>query len=412
MTFPADSSEHSSGRYYRPELDVLRFGAFLLIFLHHALPNGEALLRLGSPVLYAAVDACRLGLSLFFTLSAFLICELLCRERAITDTVGIKRFYVRRILRIWPLYYLALALGVLVAVLPGGSINDVWRIGWFAIFLGAWTTALHGWLTNPVSALWSISVEEQFYLLAPWMVKFCNRKAFYGFSALVLLGANVELYHLGRAGVCSRRIWTDSFVQFECFAAGIFLCLLLRGGVPQLASWLRTLLFAVGLSCWMGANYGLHAFFITASQNPGSWALMVGYQLAALGCVCLIVAFLGFAPQWFPGWAIYLGRISYGLYVYHQFALYTRDSLGIEALSARTIPNFALRLGVNALLTLGLPFTLTLLLAVFSYRYVETPFLKLKSRYAAIESQPIAGFGWWRSKKKELVEVGCGVARN
>ncbi len=374
---------YAVGRYYRPELDVVRFLAFLLVFLHHTLPeHGDArvgqLLRGLAPVLYASQEACGFGLSLFFTLSAFLICELLLRERESAGDVGVKQFYLRRILRIWPLYYLGLFLGVVIALLFGGQQGDWAKFGWFAIFMGAWSSAIQGWIRNPVAPLWSISVEEQFYLFAPWIVKFFNRKALYALCAALVLVANGWLYYLGRALASDNRVWADSFVQFECFAAGILLCLVLRGRVPRIGAWQRLALVAFSLSCWFFATYGFHAKdFGAGGHNPGSWPLIGGYALAALGSVLLLVAFLGVNPKLLPGWAIYLGRISFGLYVYHEFALY---------ISRHLLASFN-----GHFLRSSVALGLTILMATVSYRYFETPFLKMKKRHSVIESQPIAG---------------------
>jgi peptidoglycan/LPS O-acetylase OafA/YrhL len=217
-------------RFYRPELDLLRFIAFLLVFLHHTLPRGQdacadRLLKQLAPAAYASVSACGFGLSIFFTLSAFLICELLLREREASGVIHIRRFYLRRILRIWPLYYFALALGLAVTVLQGSAAVYATKFGWFSIFLGAWISAVEGPINNPAVALWSISVEEQFYLVAPWILRFFNRKLLYGFCAAILLSANICLFFLGKASVTDQHIWFNSFVQFENFAGGVLLCL-------------------------------------------------------------------------------------------------------------------------------------------------------------------------------------------
>jgi peptidoglycan/LPS O-acetylase OafA/YrhL len=207
--------------------------------------------------------------------------------------------------------------------------------------LGAWNASHQGWVYNPISSLWSISVEEQFYLFAPWTVKYFNRKSLYGFCAMLILSANIWLYYLGSVRAPDYRIWYDFFVQFECFAAGILLCLILHGRVPRISIWKRLALIASCFSCWMFASYGLHSRFFSASENPGSWPLIGGYALAALGSVMLLAAFLGIDPRLFPRWAIYMGRISFGLYVYHRFAIYTRDNLSIDSLlSIKAIPNY------------------------------------------------------------------------
>ena len=85
------------------------------------------------------------------------------------------------------------------------------------------------------------------------------------------------------------------------------------------------------------------------------------------------------------------GRISFGLYVYHDFTIYITKRLQIGAFLIKTIPNYPVRVCLNVGLGLGLPLALTLLMAALSYRYFETRFLKMKKRHSVIESQPIAG---------------------
>src|ERR1700753_1939834 len=106
-------------RFYQPELDGLRFYAFLGVFICHTLPFDGALYRkfhLPLPALWgAAAKAGACGVDLFFALSAFLITSLLLRERQETGSVSLPRFYLRRILRIWPLYFLVIGVGVVLA---------------------------------------------------------------------------------------------------------------------------------------------------------------------------------------------------------------------------------------------------------------------------------------------------------
>src|SRR5215213_1703384 len=105
---------------YRPELDVLRFVAFLAVFMHHALPRDASLyIREGlSPTttewLLNAKEAGAFGVDLFFALSSYLITELLLREYASRGAFNISAFYVRRALRIWPLYFTFLAATIIV----------------------------------------------------------------------------------------------------------------------------------------------------------------------------------------------------------------------------------------------------------------------------------------------------------
>src|SRR5436305_10886285 len=99
-----------AGRFYRPELDGLRFFAFLGVFVFHAAPRTlEFYAAAGYPrwltnLLISVFGAGAYGVDLFFALSAYLITSLMLRERATTGSFDLRSFYVRRILRIWPLY--------------------------------------------------------------------------------------------------------------------------------------------------------------------------------------------------------------------------------------------------------------------------------------------------------------------
>jgi peptidoglycan/LPS O-acetylase OafA/YrhL len=392
-------TKSTGNRFYRPELDVVRFLAFLLVFLHHSLPHAgnprlESVLKVFAPVFYTFVHACRFGLSLFFTLSAFLICELLLREREAAGTVGVKQFYIRRILRIWPLYYLGLALGVVFAFLPGGESVAAAKLGWFAIFMGAWYGATQGMLKNPAFPLWSISVEEQFYLFAPWVIKYFNRKSLYGFCVALIIVANLWLYYLGKVGISDSCISFNSFVEFECFAGGILLCLFLHSRTPSIAGWHRLTLLAGCCTFWMIAASGqLYRSAHHPSDSTGSWILVGCYALSTLGCVMLLAASLGVTSKLLPGWAIYLGRISFGLYVYHSFAIFIVRDIPIHSFLNHANLIYPLYAFLSFVLTVGSPLVLTLLMAALSYRYFETPFLKMKKRHSVIESQPILRVG-------------------
>lgn len=387
----------AASRYYRPELDAVRFLAFLLVFLFHVLPNGDDiridnLLKGLAPVFYRSAIACGYGLSLFFTLSAFLICELLLRERQSTGTVSVKQFYIRRILRIWPLYYLVMVLALIFTLLPGSLPGEVARIGWFSIFMGAWYSVLRGGPFSPIAPMWSISVEEQFYAIVPWATKYFSRKQLYGFCAAIILIANITVCYVGGAQDDPGRIWYNPIVQFECFAAGILLCLILHGRMPRLAGWQRLMLIAGCYVCWIGASYGMHPY-LGQPDHPGRWMLILGYAMASLGSVLLLAAFLGVDPKIIPRFVIYLGRISFGLYVYHAFALKIMQFLPLTRLNLIAIRFYPLRVLVTAGLMVGLPLGITFVMAALSYRYFETPFLKMKKRHAVVDSEPLARAG-------------------
>ena len=122
-------------RYYRPELDVLRLAAFLLVFCNHR--NDVARVSPDYPVMAAFALIGVFGVPVFFLLSAFLITELLNRELESVGTVHVKAFYVRRILRIWPLYYAVFYILVLLNhVLRRVGASTAGSIASFSLFAG------------------------------------------------------------------------------------------------------------------------------------------------------------------------------------------------------------------------------------------------------------------------------------
>jgi peptidoglycan/LPS O-acetylase OafA/YrhL len=128
------------------------------------------------------------------------------------------------------------------------------------------------------------------------------------------------------------------------------------------------------------------------AQIPGQRRglfLIVGYALTTAGSVLLLVSALGVKSAMLPSWAIYLGRISFGLYVYHAFALCMLRHVNPETLHLIAVRPYPLRALATLLVTIGLPFLVTLAMAHVSYRYLESPILRMKRRYEVIKSEPV-----------------------
>ena len=201
-------------RFYRPELDVIRFLAFGLVFLHHSIPMHDK--RLG-----LLGDVGPLGICLFFVLSSFLITELLRIEKQRTGTIRIRAFYIRRVLRIWPLYFLFLALAVLIGILQPDLHIPVKAVLAFVLLAGNWYAAAHGFVQGFAGPLWSISLEEQFYVIWPSACRFLNKRFLTGLSVLLIPVGVVATYYLAQEGALrSPAIWVNTFVQFQMFCYG------------------------------------------------------------------------------------------------------------------------------------------------------------------------------------------------
>jgi peptidoglycan/LPS O-acetylase OafA/YrhL len=115
-------------------------------------------------------------------------------------------------------------------------------------------------------------------------------------------------------------------------------------------------------------------------STVGSLRLVTGYGLATLGSCLVLFAFLGVSPRLLPGWAIYLGRISYGLYVFHVLAW----GITLHFLQHQVPGGYGAVILMSAI-ALGL----TVLLASLSYRFFESPFLRMKKRFEIVESRPV-----------------------
>lgn len=345
-------------RFYRPELDALRFFAFLAVLVHHG-P--------GAPGLSGIVrDAGGFGLSLFFLLSAYLITELLVREREQSGTIAWKLFFVRRVLRIWPLYFAAIAAGALISKV------DRTAIAAMLVFVANWIPGDAGRLLAP---LWSISIEEQFYLIWPPIVKI-------GGEALALAMA-VGFVIMAGSWLClfeyrGWKLWYDTPVAFLFFAAGAILALATRGKpTPAMRKGDRGFLLAAGLLLLaVAAEMGIGTAEVTGLSRG---SLLMGYGAAAAGCSAIFAATLGLRNV--PGVLIYGGRISYGLYVFHsgmlELARWVTAPLRLAHFSALNMDAVD---GVALVLSFGA--------AHFSYRYFERPFLVLKERFEVVKSRP------------------------
>jgi len=380
-----------AGRFYHPELDVLRFCAFFMVFLHHSLPHDPAFyVKMGvgpalSAVLAAIGAAGAFGVTIFFLLSAYLVTELLIRERALRGHVDLKAFYLRRSLRILPLYFCFLALAwAMQWFVPGQHIG--WRAGLaFAFLAGNWWVVFVGFPSSVIFPLWFISLQEQFYLFWPATMRKLSARGILVVSAVLLAIASLTRWHLALRHTWESKLWANTFVQLDGIAFGIILAVLLAGQAPRLTRLHRAALFAGGAVClFLAASY----FQIKGDPLTVS-RVMLGYPVASIGAAAIFLATLrpsaasatkpstASSPAWGTKALIYLGQISYGLYVFHVIGLMTSDY---------TVAHQGSSLG-RYLFRVAVAFAVTVVLAALSYRYLETPFLKVKLRFRQVQSR-------------------------
>lgn len=377
---PELRSSVSTDRFYRPELDVLRFFAFLGVFIFHAAPHTRDFYDVaGTPhwlgsFLLSVFGAGAYGVDLFFALSAYLITSLLLRERAVTGTIDLRGFYLRRILRIWPLYLSFVAFAAVVGkFFPAQQLGRSYVLG-FTLMAGNWIYVLHGLPHSFAIPLWTVSIEEQFYLSWPLAL----RKATPQRIALIAVGL-LLLAHGLRAwmvatGATANAMEYNTFTRLDPIALGILVALV-ADLLPDFSRAQRWMLSTSGIAVCILA-YAMSALENNATVS--TWPLAASHSLTALASVAILLAVLGSTNSFFRSKVlIYLGKISYGLYVIHEFA----------HLLAKQIFPAATPLPVVGQSCLAL--ALTILLAAASYRWLESPFLRLKERFAHVQSRPV-----------------------
>jgi peptidoglycan/LPS O-acetylase OafA/YrhL len=380
-------------RFYLPELDVLRFFAFIAVFVTHVAYYSLTARGGVRTVGIFSVD-------LFFAISAFLITRLLLRERDLTGGLDVRAFYMRRILRIWPLYFFYLGLAFPLSRLlyaHGDRMLQVTvghpSVGYLlALLFLSFNIAITFWgdvglMLNP---LWTLCLEEQFYLVWPPIVQRLSRSALVPAAvAMVAVSvcARIVAPILGYRG---GSVFFFTLTRLDPMAAGILLALAPAGLCAALRWPTRVTLVAMGGLCWWFAA----AWCNVLSSDVSGLAMGLGYPAATLGSIAFLAATIGWGNPdstfFLKRWLIYLGKITYGLYVFHGFFIViSRDLIYrlVIASPARFGRPFPLTLAW-VLYVLG-SFVFSVIAAACSYRWLETPFLRLKRRFTVVVSRPV-----------------------
>jgi peptidoglycan/LPS O-acetylase OafA/YrhL len=372
----------SKPAFYRPELDILRFFAFLGVFTVHVVDYPISFLLQHHIPLWAATVGVAVahggsyGVDVFFVLSAYLITELLLREKALTGALNVPAFYLRRALRIWPVYYLLVLLASGVPALNQHFDSRYALL--FLVFMGNWSFVWFGWPSTVAGPLWSVSIEEQFYLLWPPIVARLTPRQI-GIAAIAM----VSVANIARLGAAllhqdTEHLWGNTFAHLDSIAAGIGVAVWLRGRALQIGMARRATLIVLGLVCF--ALRG-HFVIIEPGERLGLLGTLIGYPAVVAASASILLAFIGL--PWRSRALEYLGKISYGLYAYHALCLFIMDRLWADRLWAGN-PGV-----VHVIMRAVLTFAMTVAFAALSYRWLERPFLELKRRFTFVSSRPV-----------------------
>lgn len=354
---------------YFKNLDPLRGFLALLVVVFHVASFSE---NLGLPnlTIIPLLERGPEAVLVFFSLSGYLIIGQLYDEYYNTGSIAIKQFYLRRILRLYPVYYLVLLIGLAAyfGIFPALGIQESPSYGlgealfWNIAFLPNVFSHLH----DPGSILlilWSIGIEEQFYLLiAPIFALIPKKRHIASLAAFTLLYFIV--FHLP-----SMEVLRNYIMVFFFMSTGGVVAMLQRKGIK---------LFGTSI----GVNLIIYALFLMVFFTN-----IFKFEQDVIKHAIYLVIFNAFIPtlahdgqlRMTPNWAVRLGKISYGIYMYHMIVINATIFVG-QKLQSMGVAD-ALVIGWNW----GATLTGTVVMAYLSYEYYEKYFLKLKAKYRILQ---------------------------
>jgi peptidoglycan/LPS O-acetylase OafA/YrhL len=348
---------------YMIQLDGFRFIAVFLVMFGHWVD-----LPVLSKVNWYLASA---GVNLFFVLSGFLITQILINNKGkSTKRHVLKQFYIRRFLRIFPLYYLVIFLGYIFAV-PFARGQFIYMAAYMVNILAAVANGHVGQFLH----LWSLAVEEQFYITFPFIVLFLPKRrlmeAFYFIIALAV-ASRIAIAFIPGEGKAEFYGYILTPTCFDCFGIGAILAYLKVNKEKRLKWWLSRRAFFFG-----ALILSISLFFISHATGIG-WLRIVPTRFLFSIFAFWLIGKASFNK--FHGWflenriIVYLGRITYGLYVYHYFMPYLFERI----------------FHVKGMQYAPLYFLTTIAIAALSWHFFESPINNLKERFTYRRRQRLA----------------------
>ncbi|WP_452232343.1 acyltransferase family protein [Lacinutrix sp. MEBiC02595] len=368
-------------KVYFENLNTLRFIAAFLVIIHHI--EYRKFLFNVTPNLWVDNKPIRLigslGVVLFFVLSGFLITYLLFVEKKVTKTIDIKKFYIRRILRIWPLYFFLIIVAAFILPyigyfeIPGFesemvSENFVFKLILYAFFLPNLALTLLGGIPYATMA-WSVGAEEQFYLIWPVLNKYIRNKWKLMFSVISIYLIIKLVLKFIRANPFFNEV--DKFWEaapIDCMAIGGLFALILFEEKKH-TQYIRKLLFT------KVTQYSV-LFVVFVCIGFGVFIPFFQKEFYSILFGILIINFAANDNRIFSmenKITNFLGRISYGLYMFHLIAI----TIAIKSSQYFNFSNFIIY---------PVTFILSILFASISYYYFELKFINKKKKYSPILS--------------------------
>ena len=362
---------------YLKGLNGIRFLLAMLVLLGHtqsSLAAHGVLFFSEQPILHKQ----SLSVEFFFILSGFLLTFLAVGELEKTGTLHIRNFFIRRILRIMPLYYWFVALnfalfGVIIPLTTGKyHLQYTLSEGLFfhLLFLPNFIIAKYPNSWGPLYALWSIGVEEQFYLFFPFLMPFLLRRKRVLFIFIMITALYFVVYFY-----IENAVFPKDFAILKVFLHTLkFQFMFLGAAAAVLFAQYKAVIQKLmqyemaHLIIWL---LFLHVLFVI----PENYGAHLWHSLVFCALLLSIAAHQSrfFRLEWQP--LAYLGSLSYGIYVYHSLVLHVFTTLLYKK------PLLTIYIKNQPLLYYFATICVSIVVAHFSFRYFEMWFLRLKTKF-------------------------------
>jgi peptidoglycan/LPS O-acetylase OafA/YrhL len=378
-------------KVFFPNLDGLRFIAFMFVFAEHIIWNCVSELHLEDKpllnhILYNILCNGEFGVSVFFVLSGFLITYLLLTEMSMNGKLDVKAFYARRFLRIWPLYFAVViftfVLFPYVQQLLGIVQQSCAQPWYYFTFLSNFDLInvarnCYGESTMQAGVTWSVAIEEQFYLFWPLLFVILPQRAYkYMFLSLIAVAAvfriwnfhDAEYIYFHTLGVIGD-LALGGLAAYLSFTSSRFISLF-----REMKPWVTFLIYTVGFAVVITGDYFItHPYYNAVARffNISYFTFVIMHQNYnetdnfKLGRS-------GFMSRW--------GKYTYGLYLLHPLASLCGHII-VKRIFGET-SGFLPDLSRAAFILI-----LTFIFAWLSYHYFEKFFLNLKKRFSYIRRE-------------------------
>jgi len=362
---------------YFENIDGLRaIAAFLVIFFHLCIwfqfPSTDGYNKLRFFLTFGWSGG-ELGVTFFFVLSGFLITYLAFNEQSKSQTFNIPKFYVRRILRIWPLYYLTVIIGfiiypLIVKLYGAVYVQEKASLLMYLLFLANFDHIYNNYPSSGILGVqWSVCIEEQFYIIWPIFFSLFSRRKMFPFLVILIIIFS-EYFYMYNSSFAIRYYHLFSSFRYLAFGGLLsYLCFFKNEWITFLLSKVNKFsTFLIYAICFLLLLFKQRLLLYGVLNN-------VSYHLLVYFYFSFIIIEQNYSKNSFFKMGSFrilnwFGKISYGLYLFHMIAIYVVLSL-FNANSSFVLWKILLSI------------LLSTFLSYFSYNYFESFFLKLKKNF-------------------------------